>query len=92
MKPHKCRIKWSQHAVDRMDERFGNRDDIVIPNEKIAEQADGLPVDSHFKIQACGVVFVCATIPGGVKVITVAYTPRKFKKKHKKQLRAWSSR
>jgi hypothetical protein len=63
-------ILWSDHAIERVAERFGFTDK-EIPNDKINEKADGLQNRTIFKVRNNGVVYVCEKFRKYIMVKTV---------------------
>jgi hypothetical protein len=63
-------ILWSDHAIQRVAERFGFTDR-EIPNEKINEKANPLQNRMAFKVRDGGVVYVCVKFRKYIMVKTV---------------------
>lgn len=63
-------ILWSEHAIERVAERFGFTDR-EIPNDKINEKADSLQNCTTFNVREGGVVYVCIKFKKYILVKTV---------------------
>lgn len=53
------RISWSLHALDRLQERFGDLQDMPIPNRKIVNANAKVCIGNKFNVRTNTIVFCC---------------------------------
>ena len=64
-------IRWSDHAILRVKQRYGFRKDILIPNKLIEREASKVLVGQDFDVTKNGITYGCKAIPEGALVKTV---------------------
>jgi hypothetical protein len=72
------RVIWTKHAMQRCAERFGVRDTLTTPYDKIAFRAMKLSNGEAFKVREHGIRFVCIRVETGAIIVTV--TPKSQKR------------
>lgn len=68
-------IVWTDHALERVKERFSDRPDVLIPCDRILQFARHAQNDSPFKVHSQGIIYVCRRV-STVRVCVVTVMER----------------
>jgi hypothetical protein len=64
-------VIWSDHAIQRVGERFGFNNKIRIPNEKIGLKGLEYGIKEEFEVHSGLVIYGCVRVDNGVLIRTV---------------------
>lgn len=64
-------VIWSDHAIQRVEERFGFSNKIRIPNKKIGLKGLECKLEEEFEVHSGLVIYGCIRVDNGVLIRTV---------------------
>lgn len=64
-------IAWTDHAVVRVQERFGFRNKYKIPVEEIQATGATKSIGDVFRVRCFSIQYVCVRVRRGVRILTV---------------------